>query len=45
MTTPINNNDSKTIKFEQTQINDSDHQHLLKLSYEKQRQQLQEVIY
>ena len=29
---------------EQTQMNDVDYQHLLRNSYEKQRQQLQDVI-
>ncbi len=45
LTTSINNNDSKVIKSEQTQMNENDYQHLLRISNEKQRQQIQEVIY
>ncbi len=44
LTTSINNNDTKVIKSEQTQMNESDYQHLLRISNEKQRQQIQEVI-
>ncbi|CAF0829487.1 unnamed protein product [Rotaria sp. Silwood1] len=38
-----NNDDNKVTKSEKTQMNDADYQHLLQVSYEKQRQQALEI--
>ncbi|CAF0822869.1 unnamed protein product [Rotaria sordida] len=42
ITTSIDD-DNKTNKSEKTQMNDADYQHLLQVSYEKQRQQVLEI--
>ncbi len=37
--------DNRIRKSEQTQMSEADYQHLLRISYEKQREQIHEVIY